>query len=79
MHQTVTVKACYDPDAGVWFVEESDLPGLSAEAATIEALAEKLPGMIIDLIEENGTADGIDVPIELVAHRSLSAKMPAAA
>ncbi|WP_174300857.1 DUF1902 domain-containing protein [Caulobacter sp. S45] len=32
----VVVKAAYDAEAGVWYVESSDLPGLNVEAATVE-------------------------------------------
>jgi hypothetical protein len=83
MRRTVKVKATFDQEAGVWYVEESDLPGLSAEAATIEQLAEKLPGMIADLFEANGWDDGEEkcdtVPIELIAHRFFQAKVSAEA
>lgn len=82
MRRTIKVKATFDPEAGVWFIEESDLPGLSAEAPTIEALADKLPGMILDLLEENGLDDDgacETVPIELVAHKTLQAKLDACA
>ena len=84
MHRTVTVQAAYDQEAGVWFVEESDLRGLSAEAATFEQLAKKLPGMILDLLEENGFDGDGDchsgtVPIELIARQTLQAKISASA
>lgn len=84
MHRTVTVKAAYDPEANVWYVEESNLPGLSAEAESVDALAAKLPGMVIDLFEENGfdfeesEADSTP-PIELIAHKFISTKRFAAA
>lgn len=68
MHRIVTVKAEYDHEAGVWFVAESSLDGLSAEAETVEKLADKLPGMIADLIECNGDSSDDDLPIELTAH-----------
>ena len=85
MHRTVKVEAAYDHDAGVWFVQESDLPGLSAEAATFEQLCDRLPGMIRDLVEENGWDDGHEenechtVPIEIIAHKFLEAKLSAVA
>lgn len=83
MRRTITVKATYDPDADVWFIEESNLPGLSAEAKTVEALAAKLPGMVVDLFEENGILDGVDdhgrPPIELIAHQFISTKRYATA
>lgn len=82
MRRTITVKASFDPEANVWYVEESDLPGLSAEADTLELLAGKLSGMVADLFEENGFDDvpaDSAPPIELIAHQFISAKRFAAA
>ena len=50
----IVVKAAYDSDARVWFVEDSDLHGVNAEASTLEALVEKLPAVVADLLEANG-------------------------
>jgi hypothetical protein len=50
MH-TVTVKADWDDEAQVWYVKESDLPGLRIEAETPVELYSKLPGAIEDLLE----------------------------
>lgn len=70
----IVVKATYDPEARVWYVEHSDIPGLSAEAETLDALVERLPGMILDLIEENGMegwdSEVRELPIEIIAHAS---------
>jgi predicted RNase H-like HicB family nuclease len=63
----IVVKAAYDADAAVWFVESCDLEGVNAEAPTLEELLQKLPGVILDLLEEEGFDDA-EVPIELVAH-----------
>jgi hypothetical protein len=64
----IVVKAAFDPDARVWFVESSDIPGLNLEAASVEELRDKLPGAIADLLEQTtGDADR-EVPIELIAH-----------
>lgn len=70
----IVIKAAYDPEAEVWYVEHSDVPGLSAEAESLDALIDRLPGMITDLIEENGL-DGWDnevreLPVEVIAHAS---------
>ena len=65
----ILVKAAYDLDAAVWFVESSDLEGVNAEAPSLEELLHKLPGVILDLLEEEGF-DGAQVPVEVVAHAS---------
>lgn len=78
----IVVKAAFDDAAQVWFVEYSDLPGLNLEAPTIEALRDKLPGAILDLIEAmdgDGGDGAIDVPIELIAHASTRARSYVAA
>ena len=67
----IVVKATFDDEAGVWISESSDLPGLHIEAATVEELNAKLPGAILDLLEEGGAAaEAYDVPVELIAHAS---------
>jgi predicted RNase H-like HicB family nuclease len=62
----ILVKAAYDADAAVWFVESCDLAGANPEAPSLEALLQKLPGVILDLLEEEGFDDA-EVPVELVA------------
>lgn len=79
----VVVKAARDEEARVWFVESSDLPGLNLEADTLDALIEKLPGAVLDLVEE-GALDGIvivggELPIELIAHAATRLRIPVAA
>jgi hypothetical protein len=49
---TITVKAAWDPDAEVWYIEHSSLPGLHIEADTPLKLYDKLPGAIEDLLED---------------------------
>lgn len=74
--QLIIVGAARDEEAGVWYVESSDVPGLNAEAETLEALIDLLPPIVQDLIDE-GALDGADIearnqdrPIELIAHAS---------
>ena len=69
MTRSVTVKAAHDAEAGVWYVEESDLFGLNAEAETLEELVDKLPAVVSDLLEPDDSND-TEIPIELVVHVS---------
>ena len=69
MTRSVVVKAARDPEAGVWYVEQSDLFGLNAEAETLEELVKKLPVVISDLLEP-GEAEEVEVPIDIVVHVS---------
>ena len=46
-----TIRAEYDPEARVWWAADSDLPGLAADADTMEALAAKAGSMLPDLLD----------------------------
>jgi hypothetical protein len=63
MVQPVIVKAEWDPEAKVWYTVYSSLPGLNLEADTIDALRDKLPGAIEDLLEGEGSGE---IPFELI-------------
>jgi len=49
--QLIVVKVAFDPEANVWFIENSSFPGLTGESETFEGLAKRVPGMLLDLIE----------------------------
>jgi predicted RNase H-like HicB family nuclease len=74
----ILVKAAYDADAAVWFVESSDLEGVNAEASSLEELLQKLPGVILDLLDEE-EFDDAEVPVEVVAHASTRVRRGTAA
>ena len=69
MSRPIVVHADWDPEARVWVATTQDIRGLVTEADTIEALRAKLPGMILDLLEESGSSD-LPASIELVARAS---------
>jgi predicted RNase H-like HicB family nuclease len=69
MSRAIVIHADWDPDAAVWVATTQDLRGLVTEADSIEALRAKLPGMILDLLEENGISD-LPASIELIARAS---------
>ena len=69
MARPIVVTADCDPEAGVWVATSRDLRGLVTEAETIEALRAKLPGMILDLLEEAGVSD-MPASIEIIARVS---------
>ena len=69
MSELIVVRATWDPEGAVWWTESSDLAGLNAEAPTLEALRDKLPPLISDLIEVNEpTLRGRDILVEIIAH-----------
>ena len=63
------VHAQWDADAQVWFAASDEVPGLATEAATIEALVQKLKTLIPDLLELNGLIDGAPITFELLTRR----------
>jgi len=68
MSQVIVVKAAFDPEAGVWYTESSDVYGLRIEAPTLDALVERVPGAVQDLLEHDGQSGGLDIPIEVIAY-----------
>ena len=75
----IVVKAAYDPEARVWYVEDSDLYGLNAEASTIEELRDQLPAIIVDLLVANKETSEREIPVEIIAHTRTKVRIPAAA
>ena len=69
----VIVNAAYDEDARVWFIEWSSLPGLRAEADSVEVLRTRLPGLVEDLIELNGVDLYGEIAIEVIARTHATA------
>ena len=61
-----------DEEARVWYVVKCDLPGIAAEAESLEELAKAIMAMASDLQEEgsgdtNARGDHHQVPIELLS------------
>lgn len=71
------VFAAWDAEAEVWAVTGSDVPGLAAEADTVEALEAKLRDLVPELLDLNAhLLDGRmtdRVPLELVTRRTILA------
>lgn len=65
-----TITCRWDPEASVWYVAESDVPGLVTEAATIEEMERKLRAMVPELLALN-ESEHIPgpVPFELIARK----------
>jgi hypothetical protein len=75
----IVVKAAWDAEAEVWWVEHSDLPGLNLEAESLETLRDKLPAAIEDLLEAAGHTGKGDVLVETKAHAHTHVRLGAAA
>lgn len=48
------ILAHWDGEAGVWVAESENVPGLVAEAESLDLLAQKLKTLIPELLELNG-------------------------
>ena len=70
MPRPVRVTALWDTEARVWVAESADVPGLVAEADTVESLTTKLEQLIPELLEANEARFGSSV-FELVTKRPL--------
>jgi len=73
----LSVRANWDADAGVWVAQSDDVPGLVAEAASLDELFRELQTLIPELLSLNGVAHGEPAPFQLVA-ANISAGMEAA-
>jgi len=51
---TFFIQADWDPSAAVWVATSDDVPGLVAEADTLENLETKLQKLVPELLEANG-------------------------
>ena len=63
------VRAEWDDEAEVWVATSDDVPGLATESGTLEALVDKLKGMIPELLAANGMSVAAEVPFELLTRR----------
>jgi predicted RNase H-like HicB family nuclease len=68
MHYEIRVE--WDAEAGVWYIEGSNVPGLVGEAATLEAMMALLQVRVPEMLEENGCPRADDIPLRLltIAH-----------
>jgi hypothetical protein len=70
---TLEIRAFWDDEANVWVADSDDVPGLIAEATTLESLVAKLKTLIPELMELNCGITGA-FPFRLVAERTALAQ-----
>jgi chemotaxis protein CheY-P-specific phosphatase CheC len=68
------VKAAFDGEAAVWYVEHSDVEGLHVEGDTFDAFCKNVAAAVADLLSEE---DGADIHVEIIAHASVRARAAA--
>jgi hypothetical protein len=65
-----TVTCHWDKEAEVWYVAETDVPGLATEAATVEEMEDKLLRMVPELLSLNEPPrSNQTVTFELIARK----------
>jgi hypothetical protein len=74
----LVVKASYDRDAGVWYVSDSEVPGLATEASSFDALCQRVLDMVPELLELNGWQDRGELALEIIAHTTSKVRLAAA-
>ncbi len=76
MNRPLLIQAEWDPEASVWVATSDDVPGLAAEAETLEVLEAKLKVLVPELLEANGRLpEGPEVSMELLARRKSIAQI----
>ena len=70
-----TVKVNWDAAASVWYVEETDVPGLVVEDESFDAIVEKIKALAPELLELNKhllrSRDTGSLPIHVMAEQLL--------
>lgn len=69
MSKVFQVHVRWDDEAQVWFVSESDVPGLNAEAGTLDEMQAELQCLVPELLTLNGViqTQNQEVPWELIS------------
>lgn len=72
------IKVKLDSESGVYYVAESNVPGLHVEADSLDEMRDSIFELAPDLLVANGVIKphihGCDVPLELVMQESLKAR-----
>jgi hypothetical protein len=66
------IRVEWDAEAGVWYIEDSNVPGLVGEAATLEAMVALLQVRVPEMLEENGCPRDDDIPWRLLTTAHLA-------
>ena len=72
------IKVNLDNESGVYYIADSNVPGLHAEANSLDEMRDTIVELAPDLLIANGVIEprnhDYDVPLELVMHESLKAR-----
>lgn len=62
----------WDAEARVWYIEDSNVPGLVGETPTLEAMMALLKVRVPEMLEENGCPRGDEIPLRLLTTAHLA-------
>jgi hypothetical protein len=60
------IRVEWDSEASVWYIEDSNVPGLVGEALSLEAMVTLLRTRVPEMLEENGCPRDDDIPLRLL-------------
>jgi hypothetical protein len=69
MNKLFFIRADWDKEASVWVATSDDGPGLATEAATMEALSDKLGDLVPEMLALNGYAVAGEIAYEVLARK----------
>lgn len=76
MPKVYEVTAEWDQAAGVWIATSDDVPGLCAQAASFDELADIVAALVPELLTLNAAGELPDsVPVHLSAHRTATVRL----
>lgn len=80
MAKSYVITAHWDSEAGVWIAESDDIPGLVAEAESLNVLREKIRTPAPELLELNGGLERGQTSVMVIvrAHFEKEAAVPVA-
>jgi len=80
MSRAYQVEAHWDSEAGVWVAESEGIPGLVAEAESLNALVKKVRVLVPELFELNGGLEPGQKVVDVLfrAHQDEIASVPVA-
>jgi hypothetical protein len=73
MTKRYVVEAFWDNEAGVWVATSEDVPGLTTEAPTLDALVERVNAVAPELLDDNahlvpgGRSDDEQISVQILS------------
>ena len=69
MNKLFFIRAEWDEEGAVWVATSDDVPGLATEAATMEALSDKLGDLVPEMLALNGYAVAGEIAYKVLARK----------